>query len=283
MIIGIISYLPKDYSIRQKRLEAHRKQLRKLKQYNLPIYIVAQNYTQQELDRQVNYIYIGNPLGPGGARNLLLDQFYNSDEDFMMLMDDDVYLYNYYDLPIFINEINTNPSKFRDLDYIRPIFAFQVPFKKTVYADVRNRNNYIFKDMNTINTTALSIIRNLRKYYNKRVFYTDMNTTNGEGYEDKDFCYQLKINGIKTHVLTTLICGSYNLSDNSSLFDSFEQRMSVHNKNNEVIKNKYANMTDKRGILLKQYRNYDVVVPRTRKLIISESLQPEDVNKGMLF
>lgn len=283
MFIGIISYLPDDITIRQKRLQAHKKQIDNLQKFNLPIYVVAQNYKQNEYIKGVNYIYMGAKLGPSGARNLLLKQFYATNQDFMWMLDDDIYPYNYYDLDLFINEINTNVDKFKELDYIRPVFAFQVPFKKQIYSDYRNARFYVFTDKNSINTTCCGILRNLNKYYNKCVFYDDLDMIHGGGYEDKDFCFKLKQNNIKTHVLDTFICGSYNYTDNSTLFDSFEQRSKVHDSNNSYIFDKYKDMVDSKNILLPVYRNHEVLVKRLKPLVLDSNLIPKDVTNNTLF
>lgn len=283
MIIGIISYLPDEPGVRSKRLEAHKKQINILKSYNIPIYVVAQNYKEEEYDNSINYVYKGAPLGPSGARNYLLKQFYNTNNDFMWLLDDDIYPYDYYDLDMFIKDIHFNPDKFMSVDFIRPILAFQVPFKKTVYEEPKNTNYYVFKDQNTIGTTCCCIIKNLKKHYNKQLYYDTMNVECGEGYEDKDFCFKLKQNGIKTHKLQTFICGSYNYTDNSTLFKSYEDRMKVHESNNSHILDKYKDMIDDRNILLKKYRDKDVYIKRVKPLKLTSNLKPQDVTKGTLF
>ena len=135
MIIGIISYLPMDKNVRQKRLEAHHKQLQLLSQLNCKMFIVAQNYTDEDYckNNNIKYFKFDKGIGPSKARNILLDYFYNSDEDWMLMCDDDRYFYDYYDIFTFFNELQTNPYKFMQLDYIRSHMATKLPFKKSIY------------------------------------------------------------------------------------------------------------------------------------------------------
>ena len=252
MVIGIISYLPDNPELRSNRLDKHKRQLELFKTLNVPIFIVAQNYKQEELTNipNINYYVTEKGIGPANARNILLQTFYNSQEDYMMLCDDDIVFYEYYGIRDFFNELITNPNKFiDDLDYIRGVMASKVPFKQTVYDQRLNLTHYVFEDRDTIGTTALAIVKNFKKYYNKEIYYEDLNVSEGNGYEDKDFCCKLKINNIKTHVLDTFILKAFNYTDNSTLFNTYEDRMNVHNDNNSKIYEKYKDLFD--DIILK--------------------------------
>lgn len=277
MIIGIISYLPNDVELRSKRLDKHQRQLELFKTLNVPIYIVAQNYKQEELSKipGINYYCIDRGIGPANARNVMLQTFYNSNEDFMMLCDDDMVFYDYYNIRDFFEELKTNPNKFlNDLDYIRGIMASQVPFKESVYAQRLNLTHYVFEDKNTIGTTALAILKNFKKYYNKEIYYTDLDVSEGNGYEDKDFCCQLKLNGIKTHVLDTFILKAYNYEDNSTLFNNYEDRLSVHNQNNSKIYDKYNDLFEN-NVLKKSYKSNKLTIKRDKPITIPDNLKPQ--------
>lgn len=241
MIIGIISYLPNDTNLRQKRLQAHHKQIELLNKLNCQIYIVAQNYRQTDLlkNDNIHYILFDDGIGPANARNELLQRFYNSNEDWMLLCDDDRYFYNYYDIFTFFKELNNTPLKFIQLDYIRSHMASKLPFKKQIYEQPLNLTHYVFEDTQTIGDTGIAIIKNFKKYYNKELYYTNLKAESGEGYEDKDFCCQLKLNHIKTHILTTFISASYNYTENSTLFTSMDNRLKLHEDNNTVVIERY--------------------------------------------
>ena len=280
MIIGIISYLPEDKQLKEKRLQAHKKQLSSFKTL-LPqtdIYILAQNYKEQDYIQADNlhYIKFEKGIGPANARNELLKMFYNSNNDWMLLCDDDRYFYDYYNIMEFFKELHNNPLKFSQLDYIRSHMATKLPFKKQIYEQPLNLTHYIFEDTQTINDTGIAIIRNFKKFYNKEIYYEDLKAEDGEGYEDKDFCCKLKLGGIKTHVLTTFISSSYNYTENSTLFSSMDKRLELHENNNKNIIEKYK-LTDLfiNGKMNNKYKDKPVAIERPEKIIIPESLIPQ--------
>ena len=286
MIIGIISYLPMDKNVRQKRLEAHHKQLQLLSQLNCKMFIVAQNYTDEDYckNNNIKYFKFDKGIGPSKARNILLDYFYNSDEDWMLMCDDDRYFYDYYDIFTFFNELQTNPYKFMQLDYIRSHMATKLPFKKSIYEQPLNLTHYVFEDRQTINDTGLAIIKNFKKYCNKEIYYEDIKAENGEGYEDKDFCCKLKLNNISTHILNTFISGSYNYDDNSTLFIDMQHRLNLHLDNNKHILDKYKDTNlFINGRLNKKYKNNPVIIAREHPITISDNLIPKYENKNTLF
>ena len=98
MIFGITSYLPEDEHLRCKRLKGHRKQLEFFREVlpDVPIYVVAQNYkdTDYTIDDKIHYLVFESGIGPANARNELLKLFYNSNEDFMYMLDDDIVFYD---------------------------------------------------------------------------------------------------------------------------------------------------------------------------------------------
>ena len=286
MVIGIISYLPDNPELRSNRLDKHKRQLELFKTLNVPIFIVAQNYKQEELSNipNINYYVTEKGIGPANARNILLQTFYNSQEDYMMLCDDDIVFYEYYGIRDFFNELITNPNKFiNDLDYIRGVMASKVPFKQTVYDQRLNLTHYVFEDRDTIGTTALAIVKNFKKYYNKEIYYEDLNVSEGNGYEDKDFCCKLKINNIKTHVLDTFILKAFNYTDNSTLFNTYEDRMNVHNDNNSKIYEKYKDLFDN-NILKKCYKSQKLAIKTCNDIVIPDNVIPDKLKlKKSLF
>lgn len=278
MIIGIISYLPDNEQTRQKRITAHKKQLDLLLQLGCNIYIVAQNYKKQDfiINPNIWYFPFEKGIGPSQARNILLKYFYNTNEDWMLMCDDDAYYYNYYDIDVFFDELKTNPEKFKQLDFIRGKFASKIPFKKTIYGEQLNRKYYLFRDENSVGSIAMCILKNFNKYYNKQFYLEDSDVCKGEGYEDRNFCCDLKLNDIKTHVLQTFIMTTYNYTDNSTLFSTYEDRMKVHNSNSDNSFDKYKD-TDfyLNGKMNPKYRCSQVVIQRPKEMIISGNLIPD--------
>ena len=287
MIIGIISYLPNDENLRLKRLQAHHKQIELLNKLNCSIYILAQNYKKEELlnNNNIHYILFDNGIGPSNTRNELLKRFYKSSEDWMLLCDDDRYFYDYYNIYDFFSELNITSSKFLQLDYIRSHMASKLPFKKQIYEQPLNLTHYVFEDTQTIGDTGIAIIKNFKKYYNKELYYDNLKAENGEGYEDKDFCCQLKLNHIKTHILTTFISASYNYTENSTLFTSMDNRLELHENNNIAVIERYK-FTDLfiNNHLNPIYKDEPITIERLNKITIPDNLKPEyKTLKNILF
>jgi len=92
--IYIISYLPDDEKLRKERLERHKKQLEYWRQFDIEIVVFAQNYRDNDYQPNITYIKNKGKLKlPGSVRNVCLEHFYNSNDDFTAILDDDTILY----------------------------------------------------------------------------------------------------------------------------------------------------------------------------------------------
>ena len=96
-IIGIISYFPDEPELRENRRTRCFKLLNTLNEhFKLPIILVAQNWTDEELSKlndfknQKIYAFVYNKLGITGARIKLRKIFLDrTDADYIILLDDD--------------------------------------------------------------------------------------------------------------------------------------------------------------------------------------------------
>ena len=116
--IGIISYLPDDDSLKNKRLSKLNNLLVKCDTlFKLPIIIIAQNWKNVNINKLKNskiiiYNY-STPLGITGARRALRNKFINSSFDYLIMLDDDSELYgtetgaNNY-----LNQIKSHPNMY---------------------------------------------------------------------------------------------------------------------------------------------------------------------------
>ena len=109
--IGIISYLPTNgKEVRRKVFEEEIKSLNIA--LNLPILVIAQNYTEE--DKKIftdNCIvdYYG-PLGVTKARQVLRHKFLETDFDYMILFDDDEVIKNTDLAKVYLQTIYDNPN-----------------------------------------------------------------------------------------------------------------------------------------------------------------------------
>ena len=137
IVFGVISYLP-DNNIRDKRLKAHYIQMEWLSRVlpNIPTVRVYQNWREDKIPNAptandiVKTFNVG--IGPSRARNIILEYFYASNFDWLMLCDDDSYLYDYYEPEMFLEEISET-DKFNYLGIIVPLNPRVTPFKKANY------------------------------------------------------------------------------------------------------------------------------------------------------
>ena len=136
MKIGVISYLPENDL---KRRQARNQQHEWLKSIfpNHEIVIVAQKYKVTDYidDNKIKYISFEQGIGPSRARNIILKEFYDSQEDFLLLLDDDCILYDYYDGIELLKELDEQPAKFKGIDNIVCNNPRYLPFKKENYKD----------------------------------------------------------------------------------------------------------------------------------------------------
>lgn len=219
VLIGQISYLPNS-EVRTKRLEAAQFQIEFMHKLlpNTPIVCVAQAYDASECKYDyVDYITYKNGIGPAKARNVILEKFYNSDYDWLLLCDDDTVFYDYYNYQDFIYDIFENPEKFKCIDAVSALEPEYHPYKKLNYEDKNCLTHYKFEPRELNSGSATSIIRNIRKFYGKELYYPDINADKGEGREDMEFLIAWLLEGFNWYTMQTLIRKSL-CFDKSSIF-----------------------------------------------------------------
>ena len=154
-VIGIVSYLPDDESIRrvrQSRLTSLIDRLRCLFE-GVPIWVIAQNWRDVDIRGIVKFEYDA-PLGILGARRELRRVFLESNYEYLIMVDDDVAIIgdasDYY-----IRSIDDNPGRF---------------YEK--------------------NASSLKLFCIHRDIFDD---FPEVDPQKGEGYEDRAFVAQLRI------------------------------------------------------------------------------------------
>lgn len=164
IIIGIISYFPGDEEIRSTRIKWLNTLINKCNAvFNIPIYIIAQNYTREDAENfgsKDNVSLFEFPkLGITGARKQLRETFLNGDGDYLIMLDDDAMLRGVdKEFKLYLNEIRQHPG------------------------------GWALKRSKLLKLLAIS-----REVYEQLPF-PDINPELNEGYEDAVFCYLLKTN-----------------------------------------------------------------------------------------
>ena len=95
-------------------------------------YVVAQNYTEEDkvTDFEIEYDIYENGIGSHNARNTILKKFYESNDTWLFIMDDDVAAYDYYDAGKFIHDVYYSKYDRLATDIIIPLQPEMSPFKK---------------------------------------------------------------------------------------------------------------------------------------------------------
>ena len=174
-MVGVISYLP-DGLDRVKRWETSKKCLKNMLEVcswlNAPLHLVTTGWSQEELSEfgRDNIIFYQVPLdnrGPAVSRNILLHTFYHSDDDYLLMCDDDTKIYSHYEIQKFFVELHTDPKKFisKKLYRITSLNGKYVPFKEQNMKDVDFRENWVFTLGGTVAGANPQIIVNFKKYF----------------------------------------------------------------------------------------------------------------------
>ena len=204
LCIGRISYLPDDPRLRDIRLKAEEKSLHsilEIKPDNVPIFIVSQNWPEKislpeetelkehAMQERLNF----PPLGPAKARNILLEKFYKSDFDYMLMADDDISLYPYYGVNRLLYDLDKDSAKFiqEGVHCLKAVEPMYVPFKK-INAQLPMKEYYLFCQAPMTNGGGLFVIVNFKKHFDKEIYFDEgLSVMSRQEREDIDFFIRL--------------------------------------------------------------------------------------------
>lgn len=286
IMIGVISYLPYN-ELRTQRLEACVKQRKWLNSLlpNAPMYYVLQQYKdadKEKLDGSNKLFYtFDEGLGAGNARNILLDRFYNSNYDWLLLCDDDTTAYPYYQYENFIRDIAEHPDKFSMVDAVSAVEPEYHAYKKPNYQDRANLTHYKFEPRELNSGSATSIIRNIYKYGCKQVFYPNVDAAKGEGREDMEFLIAWLKAGFNWYTMDTWIRKSL-CFDKSSIFGyNVDERNKILMHDLDVICDRYRAMGLQRDINGKiTWSNFNKTFNKSEKVLYIKRETPIEYDEN---
>lgn len=238
--IGIISYLPRNNKRTKRKVEINKAfdNLMQVVPKECEVYIVAQCYDEEDYRPGIHYIKFDEGIGPSRARNELLKAFYASDDDFMLYIDDDNFLYDRYHTKDLFYEIQNHQEKFKYVDMFCGIHGRFSPFTKE-NEELDLEHFYHFKRMPFQTTGEFRVLRNLRKY-NKPEIYYDEDIKTGE---DLDLRIRLEgMNDIYCYCCNNVIQGSYCMEADSTVCWDAESDADYTNqqsKSAEAIRKRY--------------------------------------------
>jgi hypothetical protein len=212
--IYIISWFGNNTEIREKRRIIHDRQLTWIQNQNLTPVILAQHYENEEYKLGIDYEKIEknqSVLLPAAARNVLLERFYNSDDDFALFADNDTRFYNgpqHGDSANFIELIRSfDIDKFEDIDLVQFTNPARTPFTKTLSKDLFKKN-LVFRRAYTV-YGPIFLIKNIKKHHNKEIYFSADNFQTQEGKiingEEIDFGVKFLMNGLKCYSTMNVI------------------------------------------------------------------------------
>lgn len=199
IMIGSISYLHPDMYFLEERISYHEQQVRMWERFNegCPFYrteISWDKSTEKALftsQLDLHSIKVDAPCYVGKARNKILQVFYNSDFDYLVLCDDDCVFDPEEECFDFIRNLGPIHAKREEL-FIFPPETF---FNK---GDLLNRAlkrqeipGYLIKPSAALHGMAICMIPNIVKYGNQPVFFHEMDTSESDTpTEDASFLAQ---------------------------------------------------------------------------------------------
>lgn len=296
IVFGVISYLP-DNNIRDKRLKAHYTQMEWLSRVlpNIPTVRVYQNWREDKIpnaptaDDIVKMFNVG--IGPSRARNIILEYFYASNFDWLMLCDDDSYLYNHYEPEMFLEEISET-DKFNYLGIIVPLNPRVTPFKKANYEPAK-KGLYVFTRDNLLNEHPVMFIPNITKLGYSSIYFDAEFYEKHNSYEDVLFALRWVYSGHKFYQLESLILKSQEL-DNSSIYGdrtvSKQNRLKVKDDalralsqqlNIPLVSRNGSIALDMKAVPNTTHTKY--AIPRKRPIEFKESEVPNTSTQRKLF
>lgn len=284
LMFGTVSYLPQDEKLREIRRKAHLKQLEWVDKMlpNTQRLGIYQGWTYEDLGPREGFIQerYESGIGPSRARNKVLEHFYSSEYDWLMLSDDDSFLYDYYQPEMFLEEI-ANSNKFDNLGIIVPINPMIQPFKK-INCDPAVLDKYVFVKASVLNGNQVMFVPNLVRRGKAPVYFNSEFYDQYKGYEDVLFCVNWVQAGNKLHNLQSLIM-YYGEPDNSVIYGTRD----VSKANRALVKDDCIRALSREAGLPLIQRNGNlsvdtrrmmncsestVIVPRKEKIVLTDNL-----------
>jgi hypothetical protein len=211
----IITYRPENEAVFQSRREVHLKQIEYWRKQGLKFLICADNYRDEDyiLASDIQYIrgcdYPHELHKPNiaSARNALLSEFYKTDEDFGIFLDEDIILEaGFEDNDQFISNFRSNWTALNGID----AFTAATPAWTTKSRLRENRSNVYDKNFefewNPNMAGHLYAMRNFKKFYDTEYYFKESwcPTATGNCGEDVVFTVDLARAGLGVYTLNNI-------------------------------------------------------------------------------
>lgn len=300
-MVGIISYMP-ETDRGKLRIPIHQEQLRWLEglatqvRDNFEIYRVESAWgptAKAECGTTLDLKPIEVDQHTCAVnRNFLLEKFYNSDYDWLFLLDDDRVFYDHYRYPDWFDDLNT-PAVLelcKQGYMISCILPMYEPFKKTNY-EWPMRETHWFMGKDPIHGSLQAVfIPNIKKYQGKEIYF-DKHTAAQLNEPPEDTMFQLdwiKAGGhcIRNRFLIGKEVGQ-SAGEKSLIYDSLEERRKIEEGHaawfDSYLKQLYPKSPrcwTRRGFLAQHNPEVRLIIPRTNHYVFEEHDLPRGVAKS---
>jgi len=252
--VYIIAYHGNDPETRQRRSDNHNKQIEWWLDYDkeIEIRILAQDFSENEYwdNDRVTYVdRLDNPTPPASARNILLNHFYDTDEEWAVFADSDAIL-NLH--PKFVHThinicdiLRTFPDNFKDVDLFWP------------HWDGRPGDGAFYDKFNNVDPAYKSIDWNTELCFDRKfgsmkgtMFFLKNNdkrimmdeSFNGTGQiipgEDDEFAIAMALANYKTYILRNIMLKEFTAGSTHAGEQSTRKAEML--KGDDIIKQKHG-------------------------------------------
>lgn len=274
--IYIISYLGQDDETIQNRMRMHRNQLDFANRQKLNAVVLSQNYKREYYQTDATYIdHYGHVLRFGEARNILLEHFYNSDDDYAVFADNDCYLYQgqkYGHNDVFADTFRNIPL--RNLEHIDLFTALNpknVPFTKDLENNARLYQTH-WSFVPAYIAQGLFVLKNLKKFYNTEIYFDNAFVKPDRSIlacEDQDFPIQIIHKGYGTYMCKNIIMKDESTTSTWTVQDREIKRLQTK-EGHDFISRKFnlpIQTESKQGSWMKRFKQINTrLKPRLVKL-----------------
>lgn len=291
-MVGTISYLPDNAPYTENRITYHQAQLRWLENLDLdfPYYRVESGWGSQAREAcktTLNLRAIATEQHPPGYnRNILLNELYLSDYDWLICLDDDRLLYNLYNGDAFFTELNTKPIiKLAEQGYLITCINPRVEmFKKDNYIWKYKEDYWYFAKEASFGNLQICFIPNLVKYgYTPIWFDAETACTIDEAPEDIKFQLDWLLNKHRMIKNRNLITKEGGAGKNSSIFKDEKYRAEC-NARHKQWENKYLQeqaknnpaIQTKKGLSARRNPPFNTLIPRSQKYVFTNKETPKE-------
>ena len=289
--IYIISYLGQHDQ--DKRLDIHNRQLDWAISQNLKPIVLAQHYKDEWYRDDVEYIkHDGMLLRQVEARNILLNHFYASDQDFAIFADNDCYLYQgekygYNDR--FVDTFRNIPKQNLDsIDLFVAINPKNQPFTKDFETNKRlYETRWSFSP--AFIASGLFVLRNLKKFYDDEIYF-DMNMIKEDrsiiACEDQDLPIQMIMKNYGTFVCNNIVMKEEGSTSSTWTKNDKELRRKLTKEGHDYISNKFnlpIQSESEKGIWMKTFKKKNKKLkPRLVPIIEVYADETKQLFEGLL-